>query len=67
MKTGREIIVVEKEHISVVIIKKNSSWWNGDWWGMVIGIKITVVKIAHETLRLVVIGSIGDWLKDDCD
>lgn len=57
MKTGREIIVVEKEHISVVIIKKKKlvvvKW---DWWGMVIGIKITVVKIAHETLRLVVTG-----------
>lgn len=56
MKTGREIIVVEKEHISVVIIKKKLVVVKWDWWGMVIGIKITVVKIAHETLRLVVTG-----------
>lgn len=62
MKTGREIIVVEKEHISVVIIKKKLvlvKWGlvgNGDWYKNHRG---------ENRARNVKVG--GDWLKDDCD
>lgn len=62
MKTGREIIVVEKEHISVVIIKKKTRRGemglvgNGDWYKNHRG---------ENRARNVKVG--GDWLKDDCD